>query len=175
MPDTVRRVSYYYTTIPDKPGEGTRVLAVLRSAGVNLLALHAFPSARKAQVDFVPSDAAVFEAAAKGAKLKLSKPKTAFLVDGDDRVGALAGLLGRLAAAKINVTAVTGVCAGMGRYGAILWVKARDVNKAAAAVGPNFPRTSSITLEIVRSRSVSTPVDSRSSRESCPAAAAAPS
>ena len=135
MADTIRRVSYYYTTIPDKPGEGTRLLDVLRSAGVNLLALHAFPSARKAQVDFVPADAAGFAAAAKGAKIKLSKPKTAFLVEGDDRVGALAGLLGRLGAAKINVTAVTGVCAGMGRYGALLWVKARDVSKAAAALG----------------------------------------
>src|SRR5438105_925011 len=119
MADTIRRVSYYYTTIPDKPGEGTRLLDALRRAGVNLLALHAFPSARKAQVDFVPSDAAVLEAAAKGAKIKLSKPKTAFLVDGDDRVGALAGVLGRLASAKVNVTAVTGLCAGMGRYGTI--------------------------------------------------------
>jgi len=50
-------------------------------------------------------------------------------------VGALAGVLGRLASAKVNVTAVTGLCAGMGRYGAILWVKARDVNKAAGALG----------------------------------------
>src|SRR2546423_9777875 len=114
MADTIRRVSYYYTTISDKPGEGTRLLDALRRAGVNLLALHAFPSARKAQVDFVPSDAGVFAAAAKGAKIKLSKPKTAFLVDGDDRVGALAGVLGRLASAKINVTAVTGLCARVG-------------------------------------------------------------
>jgi prephenate dehydratase len=135
MADTIRRVTYYYTTIPDKPGEGTRLLETLRSAGVNLLALHAFPSARKAQVDFVPSDASVFTAAAKGAKIKLSKPKTAFLIDGDDRVGALAGILARLGSAKINVTAVTGVCAGMGRYGAILWVKPAAVNKAAAALG----------------------------------------
>ena len=59
MADTIRRVSYYYTTISDKPGEGARLLDTLRSAGVNLLAFHAFPSARKAQVDFVPSDAAV--------------------------------------------------------------------------------------------------------------------
>jgi hypothetical protein len=135
MADTIRKVTYYYTTISDKPGEGARLLDGLRKAGVNLLALHAFPSARRAQVDFVPSDASVFLAAAKGAKLKLSKPKTAFLVDGDDRVGALAGVLARLGAAKINATAVTGLCAGMGRYGAILWVKARDVNKAAAALG----------------------------------------
>ncbi|TLY46612.1 MAG: hypothetical protein E6K55_15810 [Gemmatimonadetes bacterium] len=74
-------------------------------------------------------------AAAKDAKIKLSKPKTAFLIDGDDRVGALAGIMARLGSAKINATAVTGVCAGMGRYGAILWVKARDVSKAASALG----------------------------------------
>src|SRR5207237_10091128 len=97
MADTIRRVSYFYTSIPGNPREVTRLLDVFRRAGVNLLALHAFPSARKAQVDFVPSDAGVFAAAAKGAKIKLSKPKTAFLVDGDDRVGALAGVLGRLA------------------------------------------------------------------------------
>src|SRR2546430_10974365 len=98
MADSIRRVSYYYTTISDKPGEGARLLETFRSAGVNLLAFHAFPSARKAQVDFVPSDSALFTAAAKGAKIKLSKPKTAFLIDGDDRVGALAGILARLGA-----------------------------------------------------------------------------
>lgn len=135
MADTIRRVNYYYATISDKPGEGARLLDTLRRAGVNLLALHAFPSARKAQIDLIPSDAGPFLAAAKGATIKLSKPKTAFLIEGDDRVGALAGVLARLGAAKINVTAVTGVCAGMGRYGAILWVKPRDVNKAAAALG----------------------------------------
>ena len=135
MADTIRKVSYYYTTAPDKPGEGARLLQALRNAGVNLLAFHAFPSARKSQADFVPADAAAFEAAAKAAKIKLSKPKTAFLIDGDDRVGALAGILARLGSAKINVTAVTGVCAGMGRYGAILWVKPAAVNKAAAALG----------------------------------------
>jgi hypothetical protein len=86
-------------------------------------------------VDFVPSDAALLTSAAKSAKIKLSKPKTAFLIDGDDRVGALATILARLGSAKINVTAVTGVCAGMGRYGAILWVKPAAVNKAAAALG----------------------------------------
>jgi prephenate dehydratase len=135
MADTIRKVSYYYTTIPDKPGEGARLLEALRDAGVNLLAFHAFPSARKAQVDFVPADAAAFSAAAKHAKIRLSRPKTAFLVEGDDRVGALAEVLGKLAVAKINVTAVTALCAGMGRYGAILWVKPRDAAKAAAALG----------------------------------------
>ena len=135
MADTIRKVSYYYTTAPDKPGEGARLLQALRNAGVNLLAFHAFPSARKSQADFVPADAAAFEAAAKAAKIKLSKPKTVFLVEGDDRVGALASVMGRLGDAKINVTALSAVCAGMSRYGAIFWVKPRDVVKAASAVG----------------------------------------
>ncbi len=135
MADMIRKVSYYYTTASDKPGEGARLLEVLRKAGVNLTAVHAFPSARKTQVDFVPSDDAAFTAAAKAAKIKLSKPKTAFLIEGEDRIGALAGVLGKLGAAKINVTASSAVCAGMGRYGAIVWVKPRDVTKASATLG----------------------------------------
>lgn len=135
MTDMIRRVEYYYTTAPDKPGEGARLLGILRSAGVNLLAFTSFPSARKAQVDFVPADPAAFVAAAKNAKIKLSRPKTAFLIEGDDRVGALADTMRKLGAAKINVTAVDAVTAGMGRYGAILWVKPRDVKKAAEVLG----------------------------------------
>lgn len=135
MTDMIRRVEYYYTTAPDKPGEGARLLGILRSAGVNLLAFTSFPSARKAQVDFVPADPAAFVAAAKNAKIKLSRPKTAFLIEGDDRVGALADTMRKLGAAKINVTAVDAVTTGMGRYGAILWVKPRDVKKAAEVLG----------------------------------------
>lgn len=133
--DTIRKADYYYTMAPDKPGEGARILGIFRNAGVNLLAFHAFPSARKSQLDFVPADGVAFVAAAKTAKIKLSKPKTVFLIDGDDRVGAMAGLLSRLSAAKINVTAVEGICTAGGRYGALLWVKSRDVAKAASALG----------------------------------------
>jgi len=59
----------------------------------------------------------------------------AAIVEGDDRVGAIAGVLAKLAAAKVNVTAVDAVCGGMGRYGAILWVKSKDLKKAAAVLG----------------------------------------
>ena len=135
MPDTIRKAEYYYVTIPDKPGEGKRLFGALRDAGVNLLAVHAFPSARRSQIDLVPSDAATFLAAAKAAKLKLSKPKTVFLIEGDDRVGAMAQILARLGAAGINVTATSATRTGMGRYGALLWVKPRDVKKAAEILG----------------------------------------
>ena len=135
MADATRLVDYYYTMVPDKPGEGTQLLRVLRDARVNLLAFSAFPSQRKSQADFVPEDPAALVAAAKAAKLKLKGPKKVFLIDGDDRVGALADVFAKLGAAKINVTAVGAACSGVGRFGAFLWVKAKDVKKAAAALG----------------------------------------
>lgn len=134
MADKIRRADYYYTMAPDKPGEGARILRVFKDAGVNFLAFHAFPSARRSQLDFFPADRAAFRAAARKARIKLSPKKTAFLIDGRDRVGAIAAILRKLAAAKINVTALDGVCTRDRRYGAILWVSPRHVRKAAAVL-----------------------------------------
>jgi len=135
MADTIQRVDYFYTMVPDKPGEAARMLAVLQEAGVNLLVFSGFPEGRRGQLDFVPADAGAFRQAAKKAGWKLTGPRRAFLLQGEDRVGAVAETLGRLAAAKINVTAIDAVCAGGGRYGAILWVLQRDVGRAAKVLG----------------------------------------
>ena len=133
MADVIRLVDYFYVTIPNKPGEGARLLETLRQAGVNLLAFSAFPEGRKSQVDFVPEDAAAFRRAAKKAKWKVTGPKKVFLVQGDDRVGAVADLVGALATAKVNITAVDAVSVH-GRYGAIFWVAAKDLKKATKVI-----------------------------------------
>ena len=99
------------------------------------MAYSGFPSGRGAQLDLVPTDPAAFRALAKEKKWKVKGPKRTFLIDGDDRLGACADVLGRLATAKINVTALDAVASPGGRYTAILWVKARDVKKAAAVLG----------------------------------------
>lgn len=130
MADTIRKVAYYKVEVPNRPGEGVRLLEALRDAGVNLLAFTGFPYGRKAQIDFIPEDEAAFKRAAKGAGLKVGAKKSCFLVQGEDRVGAVADILSRLAAAKINVTAVDAIVAGGGRYGVILWVKPEAVGKA---------------------------------------------
>ena len=134
MAETVRIVDYYYLMVPDKPGEGARILDELRGAGVNLVAYSGFPSGRGAQLDFIPTDSATFKAVAKQKKWKVKGPKRAFVIEGDDRIGACAAVLDKLAAAKINVIAMDGIAAGSGRWGAILWVKPRDVKKAAAVL-----------------------------------------
>jgi hypothetical protein len=135
MPDTVRLVDYFYVMAPQKPGVGASLLAELKQAGVNLLAFSGFPSGRGAQVDFIPEDPIAFRAAAKKAKWKVTGPKRALLISGDDRPGVVAELMQRLADAKINVTAIDAVCAGAARYGAIVWVAPRDVTRAARTLG----------------------------------------
>src|ERR671938_503556 len=79
MADSIRLVDYFYVTIPNKAGEGAR------------------------------------------------------LVQGDDRLGACAGLIGALARAGINVIAWDAV-AVHGRYGAIFWVAPKDIKKAQKLV-----------------------------------------
>lgn len=139
MGDTIRKVDYFTMQVSDKPGEGARALAVLREAGVNLLGFTGFPEGRrKAQLDFVAEESAALKGAAKKAKMKLSPKKTAFLVQGEDRPGAIAEIMEKLAAAKVNVTAIDGLCAGGGRFGAILWVKGPDVRKAAKILGASY-------------------------------------
>ena len=135
MAETIRLVDYFYITASNTPGEGARALNTLKEAGVNLLAFSGFPQGRRAQLDFIPADPAAFKQAAKQAGWKLVGPKRGLLVQGDDRVGAIAQLLERLGTAKINVTAIDAVSAADGRYGAILWVAPKDVKKAASLLG----------------------------------------
>jgi hypothetical protein len=135
MAESVRRVQYFYVMAPDKPGEGARALQMLREAGINLLAFSGFPAGKRAQLDFVPEDPAAFRAVARKAKWKVTGPKVGFLIEGDDRTGVMAELYGKLAAARINITASDAVVAGTGRFGAILWVKARDVTRTARILG----------------------------------------
>jgi hypothetical protein len=133
--DTIRKVDYFHVVVANKVGEGARVLSAIREAGVNLLAFTGFPVGKKAQIDFVPEDTESFKKAAKRAGLKMSVKKTGFLIQGSDRVGAVAEVLSELAAAKINVTAIDAVTAGAGRYAAIFWVLPADVKKTSKALG----------------------------------------
>ena len=132
--DIVRKVAYFVMDVPNRPGQGARVLGALADAGVNMLAFSGFPNGAKAQLDIIPEDVAVFRKAVNAAKLKVRPQKFGFLVQGRDRRGAVAGVLKALAEKKINVTAIDAVSAGGNRYAAILWVKPKDVNKAGKAL-----------------------------------------
>jgi hypothetical protein len=135
MADQIRRVDYFYVEVPDKPGEGVRVLGALREAGVDLLNFTAFPtSGGKAQLDLVTDNGDALTKAAKSAGLNLSPRKQAFFIQGQNRPGAAAEILRKLSEAKVNVRAANG-SAGQGGFGLIVWVAPSDQAAAAKALG----------------------------------------
>lgn len=136
MPDRVKKVNYCYPIVPNRAGQGARILAELKDAGVNLLAYSGFPiGGGRSQLDLVLEDMGQLRRIARKNGWRLSKVKKGFLIQGSDEVGAVHRHLEKLAEAGINVTAADAVSAGQGRYGMILWVKPRDYARAAKALG----------------------------------------
>lgn len=131
----IRKVAYFSMQVPNRPGVGVEMLKAVAEGRQNLLAFTGFPNGARAQVDFVPAKPAEFAQGARKMGVKLGKKKTAFLVQGEDRVGALVRVLDKLAKAKINMTAMDAVTAGSGRFGAIFWVKQKDVARATRLLG----------------------------------------
>lgn len=136
MLEAVRRIEYYYVTVEDKRGEGYWLLQHFREKGVNLLAFTAFPrGGGKSQLDFVCDNPRKLIEACKQTGVELVGPKRAFLVYGEDKVGAVVDLHAKLANAEINVHAASGVSDGAGRFGYVFWVKPEHYEEAAIALG----------------------------------------
>ena len=131
----IRKVVYFSMQVPNRSGVGAEMLRSIAKGKQNLLAFTGFPNGAKAQVDFVPAKPVDFARGAKKKGVKLSKKKTAFLVQGEDRVGALVRVLDRLAKAKINMVAMDAVTAGNRRFGAIFWVRPKDVARTSRLLG----------------------------------------
>ena len=134
MATTVKKVAYFAMDVTNRAGQGAKILGGLAERGVNLLAFSGFPNGKKAQLDFIPESAAAFKKAIKAAKLTTRPQKFGFLIQGDDRKGAVAKLLKTLAEKKINITAIDAVSAGAARYAAILFVAQKDVTRTARAL-----------------------------------------
>jgi hypothetical protein len=135
MADSAIQVQLFSVSIPHKAGEGARVLGALRDSGINLIALWGYSTGSgRARLELIPEDPAAFSAAAKRLKIKTSK-SAALYIQGDDRRGAIAEILAKLGAARINVGALHAVAAGAGRYGAVVFLPAAALRKAAGILG----------------------------------------
>jgi hypothetical protein len=136
MPVAVRGVEYFYTTVKDIPGEAYKLLSHLAEAGVNLLAFSAIPfGPEHTQLVLFPEDASLLTDVAKRAGLVLTGPQGAFLVQGDDRLGAFADIHRMLSEAQINVYASSGVTDGSGGFGYVLYVRPEDYRRASDMLG----------------------------------------
>ncbi|MCP4573741.1 MAG: hypothetical protein GY838_15390 [bacterium] len=134
--DTVRTVEYYSATVEDRPGESRRMLEHLSEKGVNLMAYTCYPiEGGRARLDFFPYGIESLREAAADAGLELTGPRKAFLIQGDDRVGALHQYHLALENAGVNVRSSAGVVDGADGFGYVLWVHPDDQGKAAEALG----------------------------------------
>ena len=135
MAYTIRKVDYFYATVGDETTAGYRILSELAGLGVNLLAFVAVPvGPARTQLTLFPEAAPKLQAAAHRAKLLLDGPHHALLVQGDDELGALAGVHEKLEGAGVSVYASSGVTDGRGSYGYVLYVRPEEFARAAAAM-----------------------------------------
>ena len=121
MADRVRKVSYTYVKVPSRPGQGAGILAALKKAGVDLLAYSGFPAGGgKAQIDIVTKDLSAVTKVARKEGWRLSKAKKGFLVQGEDKVGAVEKHLLRMGPRNTR----------------LLQAKARDIRQALGLPPP---------------------------------------
>jgi hypothetical protein len=136
MRSQVRLVRYYHTTVKDRPGEGCRILKELADNGVNLLAFSAVPiGPGTSQLMLFPEEDDLLLRAAEATGISLENPQHAFLIQGEDHLGALAAVHHAFADAHVNIFASNGVAGGCGGYGCVIYVRPEDVEAAAAALG----------------------------------------
>ncbi|MBW2467559.1 MAG: hypothetical protein JRF02_09690 [Deltaproteobacteria bacterium] len=132
----ITKIEYYHTTVADQPGEAYKFLSQLAGVGINLLAFTAVPvGPTVTQLTIFPEDSAQLKHEAAKIGLALDGPHKAFLVQGDDELGALAEIHRKIYEADVNVYSASGVTDGKGSFGYIVYVKSQDFETAAAALG----------------------------------------
>jgi len=135
MAATIYSVDYYYTAVEDKPGQGCRFLETLAQQEVNLLAFNAFPVGRdRTQLVIYPLNTTWLGEMARHEVLRLVGPHHAFMVHGDDELGALVNIHQKLCDADINVSSSNGVTDGRGGYRYIMHVHPDDYERALAVL-----------------------------------------
>ena len=132
----ISRVQYFHTSVADQPGEAYKFLSQLAGIGINLLAFTAVPvGPTVTQLTVFPDDPARLKHESAKIGLTLDGPYMAFMIQGDDELGALAEIHRKIYDVDVNVYSASGVTDGQGSFGYIVYVKSKDFEKAAAALG----------------------------------------
>jgi hypothetical protein len=135
MATTIKKVNYYYCSFEDQPGESYKLLSFLAKVGVNLYAFTCVPTGPfRTQFTLFPEDSAKLEVEAKKANIIIDGPNPAFLIQGDDEIGALVDIHQKLFQAKVNVYSSNAVTNGKGSFGYVLYVSPEQYKKASAVL-----------------------------------------
>ncbi len=134
MAAAIKKVDYYYCSVEDHPGEAYKLLSFLAKVGVNLHAFTCVPTGPlRTQFTIFPEDSSKLVVEAKKANIHLDGPNPAFLVLGDDEIGALVDIHQKLFEAKVNIYSSNAVTDGRGGFGYVLYVNP-DQYKTASKV-----------------------------------------
>src|SRR5580700_358005 len=133
---TVRNSEYFYIRIEGSSEKAYELLAQLASAEVNLLAFSAVPfGPNYLELTIFPDRSDTFIQLAKKLGWAVVGPQHAFLVQGDDNLGALADIQRMLNEADVEIYASSGVTDGSGRYGYLIYFEEEATERAARALG----------------------------------------
>lgn len=132
---TVRMMDYFYTRIRDEPSKAYELLASLASEEINLLAFSAVPYGdHGVELTIFPDRSELFLRLAHKSGWTLTGPQHALMIQGDDRLGALAEIQKELVDAGVSIYASSGVTDGAGHYGYVIYFKEGDHHAAARAL-----------------------------------------
>ena len=137
---TVQNVEYFYIRISDSREKAYELLAQLASAEISLLAFSAVPfGPNHVELTIFPDRSDTFIQLARKLGWAVAGPQHAFLVQGDDNLGALADIQRLLVAADVEIYASSGVTDGSGHFGYVIYFKEADHERAARALGAATP------------------------------------
>ncbi len=141
---TVRNAEYFYIRIEDSRERAYELLARLALEEVSLLAFSAVPfGPNYVELTIFPDRSDRFIQLAKELGWPVMGPQHAFLVQGDDHLGALADIQRMLLEADIEIYASSGVTDGSGRFGYVIYFREADHARAARALGAVMPPAAS--------------------------------
>jgi predicted amino acid-binding ACT domain protein len=136
MAVTIQCVEYFNTNVRDQPGAAYDILSKVAGARVNLLAFSAIPTGLDStQLVLFPDHGKDLARVAEGMGLHLIGPNRAFLIQGEDQLGAFADIHRKLSSAEINIYASSGVTDGREGFGYIVYVRPEEFDRASKILG----------------------------------------
>lgn len=132
MGHTIRQVTAVVLQVDDEVGVLHRVLCALRDAGVNMIAI-ASQRRQGTALMAIPEDVDAIRRLASHSDVHL-QTRQVFLIEGDDRVGALCDITKAIADAGISIEDIAALSAAR-RYAAVLTFADADLEAAARCLG----------------------------------------
>jgi len=122
----IKRATYFGILTEDQPGELARFAKRMAEHEINLAGVWGFGIGRgNAEIIAIPQDPDAFKNAVRGAGWVV-REGSCFHLTGEDRAGALADTLDRIAQEGINLYAVDAMGFGTA-YSAYVWCDEKDV------------------------------------------------